>query len=168
MEKLTAYYKHWISLKDKKNGFTLVEILVVISIIAVLAAIGLSIYQPVVKRSRDSKRISDLKLIQSSLEDYHADQLYYPAIGTGFCPAESDGRFRVGCPLTSPDRTKKYLNLVPKDPLGTTEYFYMPSGCSSNECRSYCLFANMEGTAPVSEPGCRFPSDLYDFGVSRP
>lgn len=135
------------------KGFTLVEMLIVISIIAVLAAIGLSIYQPVVKRSRDSRRISDLKLIQSALEDFHADQLYYPQSVTPGRPLDFG--------------TKKYLNEVPKDPMASQIYNYVPSGCTGTRCTGYCLYANMEGTAPPSDSGCT-PTSPYDYGVTRP
>jgi len=63
---------------DVRRGFTLIELLIVISIIALLSLIGLVAYSEFLKTARNNKRLSDLKLIQSALEDYHADQLYYP------------------------------------------------------------------------------------------
>lgn len=146
-----------------KNGFTLVEMLVVISIISILAVIGMSIYQPVVKRSRDSKRISDIKFIQSALEQYHADQIYYP----------SQSQLVPGSPLTNPAGTRTYLTTIPKDPsAGNPQYLYQPSpsGCSGNNCKKYCLYAKMEGAVPASDLGSSDcpASGSYNYGVTRP
>jgi len=64
-----------------KKGFTLIELLVVITIIAVLAAVGLVSYQNAGKRSRDARRIEDLKEIQKGLEQYYSrESLYSTAV----------------------------------------------------------------------------------------
>jgi general secretion pathway protein G len=64
--------------KEKKSGFTLIEMLVVIAIIGLLSStilIGLSSARA---RARDAKRIADMKQIQNGLEAYHSDSGVYP------------------------------------------------------------------------------------------
>lgn len=112
----------------KKHGFTLIELLVTISIIAIITAIGFVAYSTVSKQGRDAKRQSDLKSIQSALEQYRADQGNYPASLT------------FGGSLTSGGRA--YLNVVPTDPTGSPEYNYTVSSSS------YCLYANLENSTP--------------------
>lgn len=152
----------------KQKGFTLIELLVVITIIAILAAAGLVTYNTFIKNSRDNRRQSDLKFVQSALEAYFSDQLYYPSTITFGNPL-------TNCTggITSCTPSKTYLTAVPKDPLTTNnQYSYVPSlaGCdnnTANKCITYCLYANLEGTAPPSDNGC-IPSGNYDFGVNRP
>lgn len=68
----------------KKRGFTLIELLVAMSIIAVLAAIGLSSYAFSQKRARDARRKADLSQIRAALELYRADNGFYPQSGCGW------------------------------------------------------------------------------------
>src|SRR3990172_7752639 len=56
------------------KGFTLLEILVVISIIGMLAALSLPNFMSTRARARDAQRKSDLKQIQKALELYKLDQ----------------------------------------------------------------------------------------------
>jgi len=155
-----------------KKGFTLIELLITISIIALLSVIGLVIYQSFLKSTRDAKRQSDLKLIQSALEEYHADQTYYPlASNADGCSA---GQFKVGCPLTNPTntntKTKTYMSQIPNDPTtsSSTPYRYEPSGCDSNGCKSYCLSANLENLGPSKTEGSCANPLKYNFTVTRP
>jgi len=53
-----------------KKGFTLLEILVVISIIGILTGLAIFSFEPAQKRARDTQRKSDLKQYQTSLESY--------------------------------------------------------------------------------------------------
>ncbi len=147
---------------QKQKGFTLIELLVVISIIAILSVIGLVAYTTFLKNVRNAKRQSDLKLIQSALEEYHADQHYYPS-GTTLGSSITDGK----TPL------KTYLTTVPKDPDQST-YSYVarpaspPYDCdntATKPCTSYCLSVSMEGTPPTSE--CTAASG-NNYGVTRP
>lgn len=66
-------------MKTNKNGFTLLELLVVIGIIAVLMALGAISYNLAQSKGRDSRRISDMKAIQNALEQYYANNGFkYP------------------------------------------------------------------------------------------
>lgn len=116
----------------KGLGFSLVELLVSISIISILISSALFILRPqdYLKRSRDSRRQSDLKVIQTALEQYYANSGIYP----------------VASPLTTPSWTvgpTTYLRSVPKDPSGGGNYCYatLPSGYET------CAF--FEGGVPA-------------------
>ena len=54
----------------RNKGFTLIELLVVVSIIGVLGSVTLAPFNQARMKSRDSKRVSELKAIQSSLQIY--------------------------------------------------------------------------------------------------
>ena len=66
---------------NNKKGFTLIEILIVISVIGILASIVLVNLGGFRSRGRDARRISDLRTIQNALELYYANSGNYP-IGT--------------------------------------------------------------------------------------
>jgi prepilin-type N-terminal cleavage/methylation domain-containing protein len=58
------------NLNVTKRGFTLIEMLVVISLIGILAALSLVSFTSVQKQARDTVRKSDLKQYQNALEAY--------------------------------------------------------------------------------------------------
>lgn len=62
----------------KKNGFTLLEILVVISIIGILVALGMAAFSTAQKKGRDAKREADIKGIQNGFEQYYSREGIYP------------------------------------------------------------------------------------------
>jgi len=66
----------------RAGGFSLVELLVVISIMAVLAAITLPNFMGARERARDAQRESDMNAIKNSLRMYYNDNQAYPT-GTG-------------------------------------------------------------------------------------
>src|SRR3989344_812655 len=83
------------------RGFTLVELLVVIAIIGILASIVMVGLGGAKQKSRDSKRVADIKNIQLALSLYYNDNLQYP---TNLSSLVSGN----------------YLPVLPRDPKATT------------------------------------------------
>lgn len=60
------------------KGFTIIEILVAVSVIAILATIGFSVFQSAQGKSRDARRVSDLNTITKVLEVNKTSAGYQP------------------------------------------------------------------------------------------
>ena len=82
----------------KRHGFTIVELLIVIVVIAILAAITIVAYSGIQQRSRNASRLEAIRSIQKGLELYKAANGFYPTtygIGTnqpaGFTPRYGTG-----------------------------------------------------------------------------
>lgn len=168
----------------KPKGFTLIELLITITIIAILSAIGLVIYSSVLRQGRDSKRQSDLRSIQSALEQYHLDMGYYP-YSNGVAGLDDrlnlpEANFTSDTGNPSPPATQKtYLNSLPHDPTnptGTNRYKYVAVGptspcdnSSSNRCNSYCLYARLENSNPGLPSACpQITGSSYNFVLTPP
>jgi type II secretion system protein G len=91
-----------------KRGFTLVELLVVISIIGILLALSVFGIQGSREASRDAKRKADLELVRSGLEIYKSDCGDYPAALSS--PLVGDGS-PTSCAVAN-----TYISSVPTDP----------------------------------------------------
>lgn len=104
------------SMRSGRAGFSFIEILVVVTIIGILATLGMVTYTEFLKQSRDAKRKGDLEQIRAALEMYKSNNDIYPATVTGggdICndmPYCTSGLF--------------YLRKVPKDPKTNTDYYY--------------------------------------------
>src|SRR5881394_1017067 len=59
-----------MNLKSRQTGFTLVEIMIVVAIIALLAAIAVPGFLRARKRSQARRIINDLRLIDSAVDQY--------------------------------------------------------------------------------------------------
>jgi prepilin-type N-terminal cleavage/methylation domain-containing protein len=105
-------------MKKLKNGFSLVELLVVISIIGVLSAVLMINFVGTRERSRDSQRIQDLNSLKNALRLYYNDFQAYPspgasncttclngAIGTSYLP----GVASIGYSYTAPSDGNSFL-----------------------------------------------------------
>ena len=116
-------------IRRTSRGFTLIELLVVIAIIGILSSIVLASLNTARIKSRDARRVSDLKQLQIAL------QLYYDA--------------NASFPTTTlAVLTPTYIATVPQDPVGQTAYFYDPmqvSGSGSTQVAGgYHMAATLE------------------------
>ena len=64
--------------KLDSKGFTLIELMIVIAIIGILAAIAIPQFAAYRKKAYNSASLSDLKNTKTTVESYYADNQYYP------------------------------------------------------------------------------------------
>jgi type II secretion system protein G len=136
---------HNMKFSNKRDGFTIIELLIVIAIIGILAALLLSNFIGIRQRSRDAQRKADLRQIQAALEIYRSDQGEYP-VTLSFPDC--------GDPLENEDGSV-YMQKVPCDPLNSGEsvYTYDSGGVE------YSLYACLENVNDLSRD---FPPDNDD------
>ncbi|MEW6610150.1 MAG: prepilin-type N-terminal cleavage/methylation domain-containing protein [Patescibacteria group bacterium] len=102
-----------------RKGFTLIELLVVIAIIGLLATLAVVALNNARSKSRDSKRVSDIKQIQTALELYYSDQNKYatnvPNGVLGLTSLQCLGTGGLGT-LNSAACGGAYMGLIPSNP----------------------------------------------------
>jgi general secretion pathway protein G len=84
--------------QSSDRGFTLIEILIVITLIVVLASMGMASYTNSVRRAREAVLREDLFRIRDAIDQFYADKNKYP---------------QTLADLVS----EKYLREIPKDPM---------------------------------------------------
>ena len=112
------------------------ELLVVISIIAILITVGLTSFSTAQKKARDSKRKNDIKEVQTALEQY------YSVCGSVYPTGADDSFYAGGIVCSSPSLAM--MPTVPSDPP-----YYCPTPAATN-CTSltYQICASLESETP--------------------
>jgi general secretion pathway protein G len=117
----------------RRSGFTIIELLVVVAIIALLTTIGLISFNQTNKRARDGKRKADLEQVRSALVLYRTDNGAYPSSIT----------------WSSMAPIQTYISATSvKDPLPSpyAQYTYT----SASPYTTFTLCATLEATTPSS------------------
>ena len=152
-----------------ERAFTLIELMIVISILAILATTGVSVFNGLQKNSRDQGRLRDLNLIKQALEMYRSDSGSYPATFNLDCASST---------LSSPDGSKVYLSELIRDPKCNAQtYVYQAysrsgGGCTGPNCAGFVLCAGKEGNGDLSPPNaclvldCGTGPNSCNMGVS--
>lgn len=157
-------------IKVKNFGFTLVELLVVMAIIAVLTLVAVANFRNVQIKARDVQRKSDLGQVQRALEVYFFDY--------GSYPLSSNGSIKVGAAVTlswkTPDtagsefiddKDTLYMKEVVGDPKTDPSY---PNYCYSSDGVSYKIYARLENTDDPKIGTYTCTGENYNYGVSSP
>ena len=139
-----------MSARNKNTeAFTLIELLVVIAIIGLLASIVLVALNQARVKSRDAKRVADLRQIQTALELYYSDSGAYPSMD---CESTAGGAWSACWSTFLPSQ---YISQISSDPLNTPStygYYYnhawKPTGpCSwthTGSLNDYMLLTRLE------------------------
>lgn len=131
----------------RRAGFTLIELVVVILILAILAGALVPRVTDRLASARDSRRLSDLRVVRDAVEQYYLDKGAYPpptvsAKGAGWDVSTDNGFI--------PELLKTgYLREPVVDPVNDATYFY-----------AYNVFA--EGTN-----GCKGKGKFYVLGIKK-
>ena len=131
----------------KQPGFTIVELLIVIVVIAILAAISLVAYTGVQQRARDSQRLSDIKQISKALQLWSADtSKTFEELNVGFVNMPATGWFTSayngGVSVKTALIQSGYLTDAIKDPLGGRDY--MLTRCTTATDNRRVVMARLE------------------------
>ncbi len=138
----------------KAKGFTLIELLVVIAIIGLLSTLAVVALNNARQKSRDAKRVSDVKQISTALELYFADNNAYPTAvaaitlgGETTSDCLDKGGF-VGACVTAPT----YMGTVPAAPTPPTGNVY---SYVSADGSTYTISFTLEGQTGGLASGAR-------------
>jgi len=135
-----------------KNGFTLFETLVVISIIVLITAAVMVNFSGISQKARDGRRKSDLEKIRTALEMYRQVVGVYPSTGTDMTPTG-----------LVPD----YIQALPTDPKAGYLYVYERDPGSAYK---YTLDAYLEVEGGSEVPvNCRVSPQVYcNYRMTNP
>lgn len=138
------------TLKYAQRGFTIIELLIVIAIIAILAGLVLNNFQGAQAKARDTQRVTDVNNIHSKLEEYYNENGAYPGditaanVQTLFPGIDAES-------IVDPDGDNITASVVADEagataaPTNDDEYLYIawPTGCT-DDCTGYLLKAFIE------------------------
>lgn len=111
-------------MKKQMSGFTLIEIMVVIVILGILAAVVVPRIMDNPDKARTIKAKQDVRSLEGALELYRLDNFNYPSTDQGLEALVSEPS---GTPEARNWKTGGYMKRLPKDPWGN-EYQYMSPG----------------------------------------
>jgi general secretion pathway protein G len=117
----------------RSRGFTLIELLVVIAIIGILSTIVLASLNTARLKSRDARRIADIKQLQLALAVFYDSKAGYPSALS--CLASGG-----------------YISSVPKDPSTNADYPYTPLGSGLCNCASVSNVTSYHLGAALEDP----------------
>ncbi len=154
------------------RAFTLIELLIVVAIIAILAAIAVPNFLEAQTRSKVSRVRSDMRTASTALESYHIDHNVYPAphekhnmVSWDASNAVSDNPFHSRLPsqLTTPIA---YLSTLPNDPFRSNRIGVATSGAYLRNFNERFIYFNFP-FFQLNFPGSFAPGAQNNFAISN-
>lgn len=142
------------------------EILVVITLLAILSTVIMASYFSSLERGRDSRRKQDLEQVARALELYYFENNAYPTP-----PFSQSNTLPWGFALTSASftPTKMYMKKLPTDPSrSATIYYYYRTANNNNDYQLYSCLENEKDLDYKEYAGisCGSSCDVCRYGIS--
>lgn len=148
-----------IKIRNRQQGFTIIELLIVIVVIGILAAIVITTYSGIQAKARNAVRQTDIQSIQTQLEAFYSQNGYYPSnadLNSASWRATNMPSLDPTA-LIDPSSGMTVSNVVVADNSTgqAKEYSYYPTdntgssvNCEATDttCAEYTLTATYEGT----------------------
>ncbi len=115
-------------MRNRQSGFTLIEIMVVVVILAVLGALVVPKILENVDKARVTRAQSDIRAIQTALDLYRLDNFKYPTTEQGLQALVK----QPSDPTITNYRSGGYLPSLPKDPWNNP-YQYVSPGADGRD-----------------------------------
>ena len=140
--------KNRIIAGPRQAGFTLIEVMVVVIILGVLAAIVVPKVMDRPDEARKVKAKQDIRVMQSALKIYRLDNFAYPTSDQGL-------QALVQKPGGSPEAKnwKQYMDRLPKDPWGGDYQFLNPGVKGEVDIFTYGADGVQGGEGPNEDIG---------------
>lgn len=135
----------------KKNGFTFIELIVVVTIVLILSLGAVISFAGGNKKARDSRRMTDLEKIRVALELYRQANGIYPILPP------------VPTPL--PTGFSAYLDSWPKDPSTGKNYYYNRTGDYTYQLCSFLENIDINSASVLCGSNC---GGLCYYRVTNP
>jgi prepilin-type N-terminal cleavage/methylation domain-containing protein len=155
MDSLSSVF---FTFRSAKKGFTLSEMLVVVTLIAIIALIAIFSFQGQLAKGRDIQRKTDLSRFKAGLEEYYNDN--------GAYPSETDWD-KMDC---NADGSAVYTEKFKCDPSTKQKYLYLTTLPYTGERSEvsgtyYCLYAALENPKDpdITGIGCGSLGCGYDI-----
>jgi general secretion pathway protein G len=117
-----------VTMHRRQSGFTLIEIMVVVVILAVLGALVVPKILENVDKARVTRAQSDIRAIQTALDLYRLDNFKYPTTEQGLQALVT----QPTDPTITNYRSGGYLSSLPKDPWNSP-YQYVSPGANGRD-----------------------------------
>lgn len=135
----------------KMRGFTLVELLIVIVILAVLAAIAIPRFMDSGLRSKEASLRGNLKLCRNAIELFHNDTSAWPSsmadLTVTTAPASGKDSAGAAKSIAAADYKGPYLQSVPTDPVSGAAITYSTTSPTVGKVSSSASGNGLDGTA---------------------
>lgn len=165
MKKINSFFKGLVGFESKKKGFTLIEILVVIGIIAVLAAIVIVAINPARQfaQARNTQRTSNIEAILNAVGQRIADNkgIFETGCSAGAIPTSAKNIGSAAADYDIRDcLIPTYISSLPYDPTDGSACSPSESTCTTYDTGYEIKRDSSTGRITVSAPAALAASEL--------